>query len=69
MKYREDIVQGLENAPRAFIRLMTHENFGKLIVKFGGVARSECLSMPGDVPRLGRVADLSAQIRGLPRLL
>ena len=33
VKYREDVVEGLENAPRAFIGMMRGENFGKLVVK------------------------------------
>ncbi|ARV58130.1 NADP-dependent oxidoreductase [Nostocales cyanobacterium HT-58-2] len=33
LKYREDVVVGLENAPRAFIGLLRGENFGKLIVR------------------------------------
>ena len=33
IKYREDVVEGLENAPVAFIGLMKGENFGKLLVK------------------------------------
>ena len=33
LKYREDIVQGLAAAPRAFIGLLRGENFGKLVVK------------------------------------
>ncbi len=33
IKYKEDVVVGLENAPRAFIGLLQGENFGKLIVK------------------------------------
>jgi NADPH-dependent curcumin reductase CurA len=33
LKYREDVVEGLENAPRAFMGLMTGENFGKLLIK------------------------------------
>jgi len=33
LKYREDVVRGLENAPRAFIGLFKGENFGKLVVK------------------------------------
>jgi hypothetical protein len=32
IKYREDIVEGLENAPRAFLKLFRSENFGKLLV-------------------------------------
>ena len=35
LKYREDIVDGLENAPRAFIGLLRGDNFGKLQVRFG----------------------------------
>ncbi len=35
VKYREDVVQGLENAPAAFIGLLQGKNFGKLIVKVG----------------------------------
>lgn len=33
IKYKEDVVVGLENAPSAFIGLLQGENFGKLIVK------------------------------------
>jgi NADPH-dependent curcumin reductase CurA len=33
VKYKEDIVEGLENAPQAFIGLLKGANFGKLIVK------------------------------------
>jgi NADPH2:quinone reductase len=32
LHYREDIVQGLENAPAAFIGLLHGKNFGKLLV-------------------------------------
>lgn len=35
IKYREDIVEGIEKAPRAFIGLLRGENFGKLLVKTG----------------------------------
>jgi NADPH-dependent curcumin reductase CurA len=35
LKYKEDIVEGLENAPRAFAGLLRGENFGKLQVKVG----------------------------------
>ena len=31
--YREDIVDGLENAPGAFIGLLEGKNFGKLLVR------------------------------------
>lgn len=33
IKYREDVVEGLENAPEAFIGLLEGRNFGKLVVK------------------------------------
>jgi NADPH-dependent curcumin reductase len=33
IKYREDIVDGLENAPEAFIGLLNGKNFGKLIIR------------------------------------
>ncbi len=33
IKFREDIVDGLENAPQAFIGLLDGKNFGKLIVR------------------------------------
>ena len=33
IRYREDIVDGLENAPGAFIGMLEGRNFGKLIVR------------------------------------
>jgi NADPH-dependent curcumin reductase CurA len=33
LKYREDIAEGLDKAPRAFIGLLRGENFGKMLVK------------------------------------
>ncbi len=33
LKYREDVVDGLENAPAAFLGLLQGKNFGKLLVK------------------------------------
>src|SRR5262245_17224660 len=33
IKYRETVIDGLENAPRAFVGLFKGENFGKMIVK------------------------------------
>jgi NADPH-dependent curcumin reductase CurA len=33
LRYREDIVDGLQNAPAAFIDLLQGRNFGKLVVK------------------------------------
>jgi hypothetical protein len=35
LKYREDIVEGIDNAPAAFIGLLQGKNFGKLVVKLG----------------------------------
>jgi NADPH-dependent curcumin reductase len=35
LKYREDIVEGLDRAPEAFIGLLQGRNFGKLLVKLG----------------------------------
>lgn len=36
LKYKEDIVEGIENMPKAFIGMMHGANFGKLIVKTTG---------------------------------
>jgi NADPH-dependent curcumin reductase len=36
LKYREDIVDGLENAPSAFLGLLQGRNFGKLLVRVAG---------------------------------
>ena len=36
LKYREDIVEGLDRAPEAFIGLLNGRNFGKLLIKLGG---------------------------------
>ena len=33
IKFREDLVDGLENAPQAFIGLLEGKNFGKLVIK------------------------------------
>jgi len=35
IKYREDVVQGLDKAPEAFIGLLKGHNFGKLLVQVG----------------------------------
>ena len=35
IKYREDIAEGLENAPQAFIGLLKGKNFGKQLVRVG----------------------------------
>jgi NADPH-dependent curcumin reductase CurA len=36
VKVREDVVDGLENAPAAFIGLLEGRNFGKLVVRVAG---------------------------------
>ena len=33
LKYREDVVNGIDKAPRAFIGMLRGENFGKMLVK------------------------------------
>jgi NADPH-dependent curcumin reductase len=33
LKYREDVIDGLENAPAAFLGLLQGKNFGKLLVR------------------------------------
>ena len=33
LTYREDIIEGLENTPKAFIRMLNGENKGKQLVK------------------------------------
>ena len=35
LKYKEDVVNRLENAPHAFLGLLQGDNFGKLIVRVG----------------------------------
>ena len=35
VKYREDVVEGLENAPAAFLGLLQGRNFGKMLVRVG----------------------------------
>jgi NADPH-dependent curcumin reductase len=37
IRYREDFVDGLENAPEAFIGMLDGRNFGKLIIRVGAV--------------------------------
>jgi len=39
IKYREDVIDGIEKAPRALIGLLRGENFGKLLVRVGPEAR------------------------------
>jgi NADPH-dependent curcumin reductase CurA len=33
VKYREQVIEGLENAPRGLMGLLQGENFGKLVVR------------------------------------
>jgi NADPH-dependent curcumin reductase CurA len=33
LKYKESIVNGIENSPKAFIGLLRGENFGKQLIK------------------------------------
>ena len=33
LNYRETVVEGIENAPKAFLKLFSGENFGKLLIK------------------------------------
>jgi NADPH-dependent curcumin reductase len=35
IRYKEDIIEGIENTPRAFIGMLRGENFGKMQVKLG----------------------------------
>jgi NADPH-dependent curcumin reductase len=35
IKYREDVVEGIEKAPQAFMGLLQGKNFGKLLVRVG----------------------------------
>lgn len=41
IKYREQLVEGLENAPEAFTGLLVGKNFGKLVVQVGTEAQSD----------------------------
>ena len=36
IRYREDVIDGLEKAPEAFIGMLEGRNFGKLIVRVDG---------------------------------
>jgi len=33
LKYKEDIIDGIENVPKAFIGMMNGKNFGKLLIR------------------------------------
>jgi NADPH-dependent curcumin reductase CurA len=35
IKYREDVVEGIENAPEAFMGLLRGDHIGKRVVKIG----------------------------------
>ena len=37
LRYRETVVEGIDNAPRAFLGLLRGENIGKMLVKVGPV--------------------------------
>jgi NADPH-dependent curcumin reductase CurA len=39
LHYREHVVDGLENAPEAFIDLLRGHNFGKLVIRVGELSR------------------------------
>src|SRR5579863_1881658 len=41
LKYREDVVDGLENAPAAFLGMLRGENFGKLIIRVSAQTPSD----------------------------
>lgn len=36
LKYKEDVIEGFENMPKALLRLFEGKNFGKQLVKIGG---------------------------------
>ena len=36
LKYRDDVLEGIEAMPRAFLRLLHGRNFGKQLVKVSG---------------------------------
>jgi NADPH-dependent curcumin reductase CurA len=40
IRYRETVIDGLDNAPKAFMGLLKGENFGKLVVKVGEEPKS-----------------------------
>ena len=35
LRYREDITEGLENAPQALLSMLSGRNFGKVLVRVG----------------------------------
>ena len=46
LRYRESIVEGLDNAPRGFIALLKGENFGKQLVKLDAYAYAPTSNRP-----------------------
>jgi NADPH-dependent curcumin reductase CurA len=46
IKYREDVVEGLDKAPRALIGLLRGENFGKVVVRVAPEAGAPAIAMP-----------------------
>ena len=46
LRYRETVIDGIENAPRAFLGLLRGENIGKMLVKVG----PDRLTSGGDRP-------------------
>ena len=40
IKYREDVMDGLENTPKAFLKLLSGENFGKQLVRIADESRA-----------------------------
>jgi len=41
IKYREQVVEGLDAAPQAFIGLLKGENFGKLVIQVNAPLAAE----------------------------
>ena len=52
IKYREDITDGLENAPRELIRLLKGENFGKKIIRVSPDPRRQNDTSPMNLMQL-----------------
>jgi NADPH-dependent curcumin reductase CurA len=46
IKYREDVVEGLDKAPRALIGLLRGENFGKVVVRVGPEDGTPAVAIP-----------------------
>jgi hypothetical protein len=54
IRYREDFVDGLEKAPKAFIGMLEGRNFGKLIVRVDGGSKSCVRRQRGKIRRWRR---------------